>query len=185
MNNTIRSFYDLSATDINKRMIKFERFRDRICIIVNLESTDGLSLKTLRLLSEFKDGDRGNLYEILIFPCKQYLPAAFHKTDKIKTFVTDISNKFIIFDYVNVSAVGTQSPVYSFLFHNYISWNSGALRANFTKFVVDKDGVVIHKYEPNEYPSHYDHVLIKFEKPKEEISFNAEAAVPSSDDGFY
>jgi len=69
----IDSFFDLEAQDINGKTLKFEQFRGKVTIIVNVASYCGYTEShyhgLVELWSNIKDKD----VEILAFPCT-YVP---------------------------------------------------------------------------------------------------------------
>ena len=66
-------FYEIKVTDISGRNLEMKKHKGRMLIIVNMESVDGFAEKSLRKLSEFKDEDINNAFDVLIFPCKEFL----------------------------------------------------------------------------------------------------------------
>ena len=97
--------------------------------------------------------DLQNLYEtyqdsgfvILDFPCNQFGGQAPGSYDDIHNFCTGTYNiTFPQFAKINVNG-NDASPLYVWLKEK----KSGNIQWNFTKFLIDREGNVVRRYEPN------------------------------------
>lgn len=153
-----KNFHDISAVDACGRVVRFEAFKGRLCIVINIESVDGFAEDALRRLSHFKNEDRENRYEMLLFPCRQHLPVEYQKISSVRKKVSEYSANFRLFDFVEFDG-RKMHPLYLFLSDKKPCWFLSGRRSNFTKFVVDENGAVTHRYLSSEYPSHHDRIL--------------------------
>ena len=124
----ITSFYDLEAKDINGNMIKFEQFRGKVVIIVNVASYCGYTESHYRGLVELWSKVKNENIEILAFPCNQFGAQEPESNDKIKQFAKGKGVEFTMMDKVNVNGPHA-SLVYKYLKREAgpkaISWNFG------------------------------------------------------------
>lgn len=153
-----KNFHDISAVDMCGRMVKFEAFKGRQCIVVNIESVDSFAEDALRRLTHFMDEDRENRYEMLLFPSRQHLPVEYQKISSVRKKVSEYSASFRLFDFVEFDGKKIH-PLYLFLSEKRPCWFLSGRRSNFTKFIIDENGAVIHRYLSDEYPSHHDRIL--------------------------
>lgn len=153
-----KNFHDISAIDACGRMVRFESFKGRLCVVVNIESMDSFAEDTLRRLRCFMDEDCEKRYEILLFPSKEHLPVEYHKISSVRKKVFEYSASFRLFDFVEFYGKKIH-PLYLFLSDKRPCWFLSGRRSNFTKFVVNENGTVIHRYLSNECPSHHDRIL--------------------------
>jgi|Transcript_81338 glutathione peroxidase len=81
-------------------------------------------------------------FQILAFPCNQFLGQEPGTNAQIKSFAAGYGAKFQLFDKIDVNGPN-ESEVYSYLkskFPGPVPWNFGA------KFIVGKDGVPVKRY---------------------------------------
>lgn len=160
------NFHSLVAVDAGGRTVRFKAFKDKVCIVVNLESMDDFVMKSLRSLANFKDQDRGN-YEILIFPSREHLPVEYQRIGAISKVVSAYSHSLRLFTYTKVDG-NRIHPLYLFLSDNSPCWFKPGLRSNFTKFVIDRAGCVVYRYDPSEEMSHHDNILRKYSQRRQD-----------------
>ncbi|XP_057760138.1 probable phospholipid hydroperoxide glutathione peroxidase, partial [Arachis stenosperma] len=87
--------------------------------------------------------------EILAFPCNQFGAQEPGTNEEIANFVcTRFKAEFPIFDKVDVNGENA-APLYKFL---KSSKGGDNIRWNFSKFLVDREGHVVHSYEPTTSP---------------------------------
>ena len=70
----IKSFFELEAEDINKKMIKFSQYKGKVTVMTNVASYCGYTEShyngLVKLYNEFKSSPVG--FNILAFPCNQF-----------------------------------------------------------------------------------------------------------------
>lgn len=85
---------------------------------------------------------------VLAFPCNQFKNQEPGTNSEVKEHVTSTYGvTFDLFSKIRVNG-GRAHPLWKFL-----TKKGGAILWNFTKFLIDKDGVVIKRYEPQVKPS--------------------------------
>ena len=149
----MKSIFDFSVTDINGNEVSLEKFKGKNLLIVNVASKCGFTpqykeLETIYQKNKDKD------FEILAFPCNQF-GAQEPGTDKeIQEFCDlNYSVTFPLFSKLEVNGPSAH-PLYEHLKSAAPGiLGSKAIKWNFTKFLVDKEGKVKKRYAPTHKPS--------------------------------
>jgi glutathione peroxidase len=144
--------YEISATTIDHRTISLEEFRGKVLLIVNVASKCGFTgqYKGLEALYQ-KYRDRG--FEVLGFPCNQFGYQEPGDDTAIQQFCTTKYHvTFPMFAKIDVNGTDAH-PLYRFLKKEKpgLFWTQ-RIKWNFTKFLVNRSGVVIGRYSPTTSP---------------------------------
>ena len=164
--------YDFAATTADGTSVPLADYEGKLLLIVNVASKCGLTPQYEGLESLYRDDkDRG--LEILGFPCNQFKeqePAsdaeiqAFCKATYDVTFPVfakiDVNGPDAdpLYKYLRAEAVGDFGPRYGD-FYEAISKirpeaeGTDEVKWNFTKFLVDRKGNVVKRYEPSVSPA--------------------------------
>ncbi|KAK6158309.1 hypothetical protein DH2020_005623 [Rehmannia glutinosa] len=142
--------------DIHGNDVPLSNYRGKVLLIVNVASkwymATGLTqsnYKELNILYE-KYKDQG--FEILAFPCNQFASQEPGTNEEIHEAVcTRFKAEFPIFDKVEVNGKNT-APLYKFLKSEKGGLFVDAIKWNFTKFLVNKEGKVVERYAPTTSP---------------------------------
>jgi len=157
-NSTKSSIYDFKMKDIDGKMVDFSKYKGKVLLIVNVASKCGFT-KQYSGLQELYLFYKNSGFEILAFPCNQFRGQEPGTNEEIKSFCTnkyDVS--FPLFDKIDVNGEN-QSPLYSFLKSNQDDKED--IRWNFTKFLVDKNGKIVKRYESQVTPEELDETVNK------------------------
>ncbi|MBD5311320.1 MAG: glutathione peroxidase [Bacteroides sp.] len=101
------------------------------------------------LYQEYKD--KG--FEILDFPCNQFGHQAPGTQEEIQEFCTlKYNTTFPQFQKIDVNGKDA-SPLYEWLKKQKGGWLGSAIKWNFTKFLIDRNGNVIERYAPTTTPA--------------------------------
>ncbi|TBU06299.1 glutathione peroxidase [Hamiltosporidium magnivora] len=146
----INSIYAFSAKDKKGRTIKFKDFHGKVLVIVNVASMCGLGTKTYQNLADILERYYEDGLRILLFPCNQFLNKGTANLVKIDEQVNEYSERFILFNKIDISGKNTHD-LYKYLIEKSPVWFKGVALSNFTKFLVDKDGKILHRYAANEH----------------------------------
>lgn len=153
-----QTIYDFKVKDINGEEVSLEKYKGKALLIVNVASQCGFTpqYKGLEALYEDMKDD----VVVLGFPCNQFGHQEPGNEEEIKNFCSlNYDVHFPLFAKVDVNGPKTD-PLYSFLKAQRPGLlGSEAIKWNFTKFLVNKNGEVVKRYAPNDTP----------EKIKEEI----------------
>ncbi len=147
-----RSIYEFTMNDIDYNPVAFERFRNKVILIVNVASKCGFTnqYKGLQeLFQEFKDDG----FLVLGFPANNFLKQEPGTNSEIKQFCSTKYNvSFPIFSKISVKGDDI-SPLYKFLTDRETNPRfSGKIKWNFTKFLVDRNGNIVDRFSPMTRP---------------------------------
>lgn len=146
------SIYEIEVKDIDGKTIRLDKYKDRVILIVNVASKCGYTgqYAGLQELHE-KYADKG--LSVLGFPCNQFLSQEPGTEEEIKNFcMSSFGVTFDMFSKIDVNGDNTH-PLYAYLKEEAGGFVVDAIKWNFTKFLVDKDGKVIKRYAPSVKPS--------------------------------
>lgn len=144
--------YDFEAQDIAGRPVKLSDYRGRVLLIVNTASACGFTPQFAGLEQLWKDhGDSG--LTVLGFPCNQFGGQDPKGNDEIASFCQlNYGVSFPMMSKIEVNGSGAH-PLYQWLTKEAKGiLGTQAIKWNFTKFLVGKDGAVIARYAPNDTP---------------------------------
>ena len=144
--------YDIAVDDIHGKQHKLDEFKGKVLLIVNVASKCGFTpqYKGLEALYE-KMHSRG--LEVLGFPCNQFGAQEPGSAQEIESFCDlNYGVTFPLFAKIDVNGNGA-APLYKYLKKEQPGLlGSEAIKWNFTKFLVDRNGKVIERYAPNVEP---------------------------------
>ncbi|KAM0943402.1 putative phospholipid-hydroperoxide glutathione peroxidase [Dioscorea sansibarensis] len=149
---TEKSIYDFTVKDIDGKDVSLSKFKGKVLLIVNVASKCGLTTSNYTELSHVYEKYKNQGFEILAFPCNQFGGQEPGSNSQIKQFAcTRFKAEFPIFDKVDVNGPNT-APVYQFLKSNAGGFFGDLIKWNFEKFLVDKNGKVVERYQPTTSP---------------------------------
>lgn len=144
--------HDFSARDIDGNEQNLSKYKGEALLIVNVASKCGFTPQYggLEVLQK-EYHDKG--FEVLGFPCDQFGHQEPGDEAEIKNFCSltyDVS--FPMFAKVDVNGSDAH-PLYEWLKKEKSGLlGIGAIKWNFTKFLVDGEGKVIKRYAPTDKP---------------------------------
>jgi len=143
--------YDFTARAIDGTEVALADYRGRVLLIVNTASKCGFTPQYAGLESlNRKFGPQG--LTILGFPCDQFAHQEPGDEAEIQNFCTlkyDVT--FPLFAKVEVNGAHTH-PLWAFLKKEKTGLLGGAIKWNFTKFLVGRDGRVEGRFPPTTTP---------------------------------
>ena len=146
------SIYEFSALQISGKTVALKKFRGKVMLIVNTASACGFTPQFAGLEELHRTyGARGLI--VLGFPCNQFGAQDPGINDEIAGFCQlNYGVSFQMMAKVDVN--GPQAtPLYQWLTAEAPGLlGSQAIKWNFTKFLVGKDGQVIARYAPTDTP---------------------------------
>jgi len=144
--------YDFTVDDITGKPVKLDRYKGKVLLVVNTASKCGFTPQYKGLESLYrKYRDQG--LEVLGFPCNQFGAQEPGSEPEIATFCeTNYDVTFPLFAKIDVNG-DTTAPLYRHLKHEKPGLlGTEAIKWNFTKFLVDKNGKVVARYAPTDTP---------------------------------
>ncbi len=182
--------YDITVKDMDGSDVSLANYKGEVLLIVNVASKCGLTPQYEGLEALYqKYKDQG--LEILGFPCNQFLEQEPGTNEEIAEFCSlNYNVTFPLFDKIDVNGEA-ESPLYTYLkeqapFQGYpegaeefatmldeIHQKTGtgfdqgdAIRWNFGKFLVSRDGKTILRFEPMVTPDMMEEAIQKMLEDK-------------------
>ncbi|MCR5830553.1 MAG: glutathione peroxidase [Lachnospiraceae bacterium] len=164
--------YDFTVKDRKGNEVDLKDYEGKVLLIVNTATGCGFTPHYEPLEAMYDDlRDKG--FEILDFPCNQFANQAPGSEEEIHEFCTmKFGTKFPQFAKINVNG-DDADPLFAYLaeqkpfsgfgrglknaalkkfteMNNKAFGNKAYIKWNFTKFLVDREGKVISRFEPTE-----------------------------------
>jgi glutathione peroxidase len=143
---------DYIPLSIEGKPVSLSTYRGKVLLIVNVASHSIFTPQYEGLESLYqKYKDQGLV--ILAFPSNDFGQEEPDSNDVIQKFITD-KYKVTFPVFAKLLLTGEHmAPLYQFLTDKQASPNSGGpIRWNFTKFLVDREGKVVQRFEPDVTP---------------------------------
>ncbi len=144
--------YDFEALQISGKPVALSQFKGKAMLIVNTASACGFTPQFAGLEALHKAyGEKGLV--VLGFPCNQFGAQDKGSNDEIAEFCQlNYGVSFPMMAKIDVNGSNAH-PLYQWLTHEAPGiLGSKAIKWNFTKFLVGKDGTVRKRYAPTDTP---------------------------------
>lgn len=162
------NFYDLIVKDTKNNDVSLTKYQGKVLLIVNTATGCGFTPQYKGLEELYKKHKKSG-FEILDFPCNQFLGQAPGTNEEIVSFCQlKYGVTFETFSKIKVNG-NHQDPLFRFLkdhsSENVLIKTNGEVKKqnksvrgtrikwNFTKFIVNKEGKVVKRFEPSVTPS--------------------------------
>ena len=147
--------HHFQVTNQQGEKVALGQYRDKVLLIVNTASQCGFTPQYQDLESIYKKYHAKGL-EILAFPCNQFGGQEPGSDSEIAQFCElNYGVSFPIMKKVQVNGPEAE-PFFEFLKVQVRGLlKTRAIKWNFTKFLVNKDGVVVKRYAPRTKPSQF------------------------------
>jgi glutathione peroxidase len=150
------SVHEFTLNSIDGSPAPLSAYQGKVVLIVNVASRCGFTPQYAGLESLYeKYKDRG--FAILGFPANNFGSQEPGTNEEIKTFCSSKYNvTFPMYSKISVKG-DDQAPLYQFLTDKQANpATGGEIQWNFTKFLVDKNGKVVARFEPKVTPESPD-----------------------------
>jgi len=146
------SVFDYSAESLGGDEIPLARFRGNVLLIVNTASKCGFTPQYLGLEALYR-AHRARGFAVLGFPCNQFGAQEPGTAGDIASFCAQTYDvTFPMFARIDVNGEHAH-PLYRYLKTQQPGLlGSQAIKWNFTKFLVDRDGKVVARHAPTTSP---------------------------------
>ena len=144
--------YDFSANNIQGKPVKLNKFKGQAMLIVNTASACGFTPQ-FGGLEELHKTYGGKGLVVLGFPCNQFGAQDSGSNGEIAEFCQlNYGVSFPMMEKIDVNGAGAH-PLFQWLSAEAPGiLGSKAIKWNFTKFLLGKDGSVIKRYAPTDTP---------------------------------
>jgi len=148
----LMSIYDITASLIDGTPKSLGDYRGKVLLIVNVASKCGFTPQYAGLEKLYRRYQNDGLV-VLGFPCDQFGNQEFDDPNAIQQFCTrNYGVSFPIFAKVDVNGPRTH-PLFAYLKAARPGFlGTQAIKWNFTKFLVDREGKVYRRYAPTDTP---------------------------------
>ena len=145
------SVYDYTMKDADGNQISLGDYKGKVLLIVNTATGCGFTPQ-YKGLEELYNKYQAQGFEILDFPCNQFGNQAPGTESEIVSFCQlNYGVSFKQFAKIEVNGVN-EAPLYTYLKKQKGGLLSSAIKWNFTKFLVDRDGNVVDRFAPTDTP---------------------------------
>lgn len=167
------SIYDHTATALDGSTVSLEEFKGKVLLVVNTATGCGFTPQYDKLESMYAKF-RGKGFEILDFPCNQFGNQAPGTDEEIHEFCTlRFGTEFPQFRKIDVNGVDAHPLFVELAKEKPFQGFNGGMKAlamnkvtksvrkqygdaayimwNFTKFLIDREGNVVARFEPTEH----------------------------------
>lgn len=148
-----RTIADFTAKLPNGDEIALSQKLGKVLLVVNTASKCGFTPQYDGLEALWRDyGDKG--FEVLAFPCNQFGHQEPGSADEIESFCkVNFGVSFPLFAKIDVNG-DDATPLYQWLKAEAPGIvGTKAIKWNFTKFLIDRDGKVVRRYAPTDKPA--------------------------------
>jgi len=146
------TIYSFKAKDSDGAEVSLEKYRGKVVIIVNTASQCGFTNSNYTQLKEILDQYKSKGLEVAAFPCNQFGKQESGCDADIKVFVKE-KFKFDPDLYSKIEVNGKEAhPLFTFLKKEQGGTFFDAIKWNFTKFLVNRQGKVVGRYAPTTEP---------------------------------
>ena len=141
------SIYDFTVKDKKGNDVSLSEYKGKVLVIVNTATKCGLTPQYDALEAMYeKYHDKG--FEILDFPCNQFLAQAPGTVEEIDSFCQlKFNTKFPRFAKIKVNGKEAD-PLYVYLKEQ----KPGRIEWNFAKFLIDREGNVVERFASKDIP---------------------------------
>jgi len=139
--------YNFTLNSIDGKPAPLADYKGKVILVVNVASQCGYTPQYSTLEATYeKYKDQG--FVILGFPANNFGSQEPGTNEEIKTFCTrKYSVTFPIYAKISVKGAD-QAPLYAYLTKDTAPGIRGDIQWNFTKFLIDRNGNVVQRFEP-------------------------------------
>ena len=129
----------------------FSLSRGKVLIIVNTATNCGLTKNNINELNALYEKFKDRPFQILGFPSNSFKQELSCETD-IKEFVAKNKIEWDYFGKVAVNGDKTE-PLFQYLKEATAGFFGKFIKWNYTKFLINKEGVAVRRYAPTDSPA--------------------------------
>ena len=156
------TIYDFKVLSQKGEEVSLAEYEGKVLLVVNTATKCGFTPQYDALEKMYEERkDEG--FEILDFPCDQFFHQAPGTDEEINQICSlRFNTKFTRFKKCEVKGANA-IPLYQWLITQNEKGKAKAIKWNFTKFLINRKGEVVARFEPTDKPEDF------LEKVKEEL----------------
>ena len=141
------SIHNFSVKQIGGKIVNLSEYKGKVLLIVNTASQSSFATQIKELEALYSLYKHKGL-EILSFPCDQFAGEEPYNNKEILEYYTHhFGVTYTIFEKTHVNGE-MANPVFNYLKENAKGLLNNEIKWNFTKFLVDKDGIAKKRFAP-------------------------------------
>lgn len=167
-------FYDFKVLNIKNQEVSLEKYKGKVVLVFNSASRCGYTPQYEGIEALYRKYKSKGL-EVLDFPSNQFMNQAPGTSEEQANFCKmKFGTQFETFAKIDVNGKD-ESPLFTFLkatiSEDYprekvklvekLFSKKGAIKWNFTKFLIDKEGNVVYRFAPSFTPEEIDKFIAK------------------------
>jgi glutathione peroxidase len=156
--STTTSFHDFSARSLRGDEVPMADFAGQVVLVVNTASECGFTPQYAGLEALYqKFRDQG--FVVLAFPCNQFggqEPGGASEIEQVCRVNYGVT--FPVFEKVEVNGAGAH-PLFDWLTRSLGGLLTRAIKWNFTKFLIGRDGVPLERFSPTTKPEELEDAI--------------------------
>ena len=154
-----KNLYDFTVKNKKGESVSLAEYKGKVVLIVNIATKCGFTPQ-LTGLEELWNTYQDKGLVILGFPCNQFANQNPGSDDQTQEFCSlNYGVTFPVMKKINVNG-NDADPLYKWLKSKKggILWS--AIKWNFTKFLINKNGEVVHRFAPTASPSSIEKYIV-------------------------
>ena len=156
----MNSIYDYKAITMQGTELSMADLKGKVLLIVNTASKCGLTPQ-FKALEDLHKKYEGQGLVIIGFPCDQFAGQELSSNNEINAFCTrNYGVSFQMMQKIDVNGKNAH-PLYKFLKEQAGGFLFDAIKWNFTKFLVNRDGTQIKRFAPYTKPEKIEDDICK------------------------
>ena len=145
------SLYDFTVSDQADQPVSLQDYKGKVVLIVNTATGCGLTPQ-YQGLQELYDKYKDQGFEILDFPCNQFMGQAPGSAEEINTFCTlNYQTTFPRFAKIKVNGKEAE-PLFDWLKQEKSGPLGARIEWNFAKFLINREGKVVERFSSKTDP---------------------------------
>ena len=152
--------YDFTVLNTKKEPISLAEYKGKVLLVVNTATGCGFTPQYEGLEALYKKYE-GHGFVVLDFPCNQFAGQAPGTEEEIVNFC-QLKYDVTFPQFAKIKVNGNEAdPLYKWLKKQNGGLLGSAIKWNFTKFLIDRDGNVIERYAPTTKPEDIEKDILK------------------------
>ena len=145
------TLYDFTVSDQADQPVSLHDYKGKVVLIVNTATGCGLTPQ-YQGLQELYDKYKDQGFEILDFPCNQFMGQAPGNAEEINTFCTlNYQTTFPRFAKIKVNGKEAE-PLFDWLKQEKSGPLGARIEWNFAKFLINREGQVVERFSSKSDP---------------------------------
>ena len=145
------TLYDFTVSNQANQLVSLHDYKDKVVLIVNTATGCGLTPQ-YQGLQELYDKYKDQGFEILDFPCNQFMGQAPGSAEEINTFCT-LNYHTTVPRFAKIKVNGKEAePLFDWLKQEKSGPLGARIEWNFAKFLINREGQVVERFSSKTDP---------------------------------